>query len=297
MMSIYIYKINLKESKIPNTLKLPEYVYPQFPKNKKPNTFLQSKIDIKKTEFLLKVEKGKEHYSFERLDPFPQIWTRGGINLFRDKKFKDLFSTEEEDSFFFEKQAYNVSKISYDETDKSLINNTFHYAGKKNKKLKLYDKTLVQFDFIKEVKSDDAIDAFPLKVQKNLNLKNLKKSYEILKKKAVVSKEFFSKRLFAYQHTSKSYDLYDVQIIAKKLQELKFYVLPKNESDVDKKNFFSFFNQYYLLSQRILGYDKDKVEILRDIIHYLSFDKVKKQYSKNLIFYMDLLDEYWKSKN
>ncbi len=296
-MLIFVYKINLKKSKIPKTLKLPKYVYPQFPENKKPSPFFHQKIDIKNTEFLLRVEKGKEFYSFAQIDPFPQVWTRGIINLFRNKEFKELFQAQEDDGLFLETQSYNISKLTYDELDKSLLNHTNHYAGKKNKKLKKFGETHVHFDFIKEVETNDAIDAFPLKIRNNLNLKNLQKSHEILKKKAVASKEFFSKRLFSYQHVSGSYDLYDVQILAKKLQELKFYVLPENESHTDKKKFFLFFNQYFLLSQRILGYDKDVVKILVDIVNHLSFDKDKKQFSKNLLFYSDLVDEHWKSKN
>ena len=92
---------------------------------------------IKKSEFIVKVNKGKDWYSFERLDPYPQIWTRGGINLFRNKEHKELFQVEEKDSMFLETQSYNVSKLTYDETDKSLTNSTFHYAGKKNKELKI----------------------------------------------------------------------------------------------------------------------------------------------------------------
>lgn len=296
-MLIFVYKINLKKSKIPKTLKLPKYVYPNYAENKKPSPFFHQKIDIKNTEFLLKIEKGKDFYSFAQLDPFPQVWTRGVLNLFRNKEFKELFQAQEDDGIFLERQSYNISKLTYDELDKSLLNHTNHYAGKNNKKLKKYGETHVHFDFIKEVETDNIIDAFPSKVRKNLNLKNLQKSHEILKKKPVASKEFFGKRIFSYQQVSSSYDLYDIKILAKKLQELKFYVLPENVSYTDKKNFFLFFNQYYVLSQRILGYDKDVVKILVDITNHLSFDEDNKKFSKNLLFYSDLIDEHWKSEN
>ena len=36
-------------------------------------------------------EKGKEFYSFAQLDPFPQVWTRGVINLFRNKEEREKY--------------------------------------------------------------------------------------------------------------------------------------------------------------------------------------------------------------
>ena len=50
MTTVYIYKINIKKSKIPKTLKLPKHVYHQYPENKKPNMFYHPKIDIKNNE-------------------------------------------------------------------------------------------------------------------------------------------------------------------------------------------------------------------------------------------------------
>ena len=59
MTSVFIYKINIKKSEIPKTLKLPKYVYPKYPIDKKPSPFLNPTINIKKAEFLLKMNKGK----------------------------------------------------------------------------------------------------------------------------------------------------------------------------------------------------------------------------------------------
>jgi len=53
MTDIFIYKINIKKSEIPKTLKLPKHVYPQFPQNKKPNTCFPDE-EIKKLDELLK---------------------------------------------------------------------------------------------------------------------------------------------------------------------------------------------------------------------------------------------------
>lgn len=294
MTDIFIYKINIKKSEIPKTLKLPKHVYPQFPQNKKPNTFFHPKIDIKKAEFLVRVNKGKEYYSFERLDPFPQIWTRGGINLFRSKEYKNLFQTEEKDALFLETQSYNVSKLTYDETDKSFTNNTNHYAGKKDQDLKLYGETFVHFDLISIKKTDDIFDLLPSSIINKLNKKNLKKSFKALSKKATASKEFFSRRAFSYQNIFSSYDKYNLDIVVKKLHELKFYVLPGQESYSDKKHFFMFLEQYIFLVKKILK-TEDTVKVLTEINSYLSYDKDHKKYSKNLILYMDLVTEYVES--
>ena len=291
MTNIFIYKINIKKSEIPRTLKLPNHVYPQYPQNKKPNTFFHPKIDIKKAEFLVKVNKGKEYYSFERLDPFPQIWTRGGINLFRNKEYKNLFQTEEKDALFLETQAYNVSKLTYDETDKSFTNSTNHYAGKKDKDLKLYGETFVYFDLISVKKTDDIFDLLPSNIVKKLNKENLNKSLKVLSKKPIESKDFFSRRAFIYQNIFSSYDKYNLDIVVKKLHELKFYVLPGQDSYSDKKHFFMFLEQYIFLISKILK-TTDTVKVLTDVNSYLSYDKDKKKYSENLKFFMNLIIEY-----
>ena len=183
MTNIYIYKINIKKSKIPRTLKLPNHVYPQYPQNKKPNTCFHPKIDIKKAEFLVRVNKGKEYYSFQQLDPLPQIWTRGGVNLFRNNEYKDLFQSQEEDNLFLETQTYNVSTLTYDETDRSLTNSTIHYAGKKGKKLKSYGETFIHFDLIDEKKTNNILDLLPTKFANKLTKDYLDKSLKILEKK------------------------------------------------------------------------------------------------------------------
>ena len=292
MTTVYIYKINTKKSKIPKTLKLPKHVYHQYPENKKPNMFYHPKIDIKKSEFIVKVNKGKDWYSFERLDPYPQIWTRGGINLFRNKEHKELFQVEEKDPMFLETQSYNVSKLTYDETDKSLTNSTFHYAGKKNKELKLYGETFVHFDLINEKKTDDIFYLLPSNIKKKLNKTNLIKSFKILSKKASESKEYFSIRAFSYQNIFASYDKYNLEIVAKKLHECKFYVLAGKEAEyMDKKHFFMFLEQYISLVKKVLKTD-DTAKIFTEVNTYLSFDKNKKKYLDNQKIYIDLTTEY-----
>lgn len=291
MTTVYVYKINLKKSKIPKTLKLPKYVYPQYPEGKKPNLFFQAKINIKNSEFLVKVNKGKEYYSFERLDPFPQIWTSGGLNLFRHKEFNDLFQEEKKDAIYLETQSYNVSLLTYDEIDKSLTNSTSHYAGKKGKKLNLYGETLVHFDLIDVKKTDNIFDLFPSSISKKLNKSNLIKSYKILAKKAVESKKFWSRRAFSYQNIFASYDKYNLETVASKLHELKFYVLPGQDSYSDKKQFFIFLEQYILLVRKVLKIN-DTAKVFKLVNTYLSYDKNKKKYLENQKIYIDLVTKY-----
>ena len=79
--------------------------------------------------------------------------------------------------------------------------------------------------------------------------------------------------------------------MVKKLHELKFYVLPGQESYSDKKHFFMFLEQYIFLISKILK-TTDTVKVLTDVNSCLSYDKDKKKYSENLKFYMNLITEY-----
>jgi hypothetical protein len=292
MTNIFIYKINIKKSEIPKTLKLPKHVYHLYPANKKPNLFLNTKIDLKKTEFIFEVIKGDEYYYFKRLDPFPLIWSY--TNAFRLNKNKDnpnLFQADEQDPFFVPSQSHNVTKLTYDEVDKSFTNHTSFYAGKTQDKLKYCDETFVNFDLVKETKINDIFEIIPSDIKKKLNKENLKKSFTILSKKATASKEFFSRRVFSYQNIFSTYDKYNLDIVVKKLHELKFYVLPGQDSYSDKKHFFMFLEQYMFLVKKILK-TEDTVKVLTEVSSYLAHDKDQKKYSKNLILYMDLVTEY-----
>lgn len=295
MTNIFIYKINIKKSEIPKILKLPKYVYHLYPENKKPNLFLNTKIDLKKTEFIFEVIKGDTYYYFKRLDPFPLIWSYS--NAFRLNKNKDnpnLFQVDEQDPFFVPSQSHNVTKLTYDEVDKSFTNHTFFYAGKTQNKLKYCDETFVNFDLVKETKINDIFEIIPSDIKKKLNKENLKKSFTILSKKATVSKELFSRRVFSYQNIFSTYDKYNLDIVVKKLHELKFYVLPGQDSYSDKKHFFMFLEQYMFLVKKILE-TEDTVKVLTEVSSYLAHDKDQKKYSKNLILYMDLVTEYIES--
>ena len=295
MITVYIYKINIKKSKIPKTLKLPKHVYHQFPANKKPNLFLNTKINLKKAEFIFEVIKGDEYYYFKRLDPFPLIWSfTNAFYLNRNKENSELFQGDEQSPFFVSSQTTDVTRLTYDEVDKSFTNHTSFYAGKTRDKLKYYDETFVHFDFIKEKKIDDIFEVIPSDIKRKLNKENLKKSHKVLSKKAIASKEYFSRRVFRYQHILSTYDKYHLDIVAKNLHELKFYVLPGQDSYSDKKNFFIFLEQYIFLVKKVLK-TKDTVKVLTEVNSYLSYDKDKKKYSENLIFYMNLINEYIES--
>ena len=295
MTDIFIYKINIKKSEIPKTLKLPKHVYHLYPANKKPNSFLNTKIDLKKTEFIFEVIKGDEYYYFKRLDPFPLIWSYS--NAFRLNKNKDnpkLFQADEQDPFFVSSQSHNVTKLTYDEVDKSFTNHTSFYAGKTRDKQKYYDETFVHFDFIKEKKINDIFEVIPSGIKKKLNKENLKKSFKVLSKKATASKEFFSRRAFSYQNVFSTYDKYNLDIVVKKLHQLKFYVLPGQDSYSDKKHFFMFLEQYMFLVKKVLK-TEDTVKVLTEVSSYLAHDKDHKKYSRNLLLYMDLVTEYVES--
>ena len=295
MTDIFIYKINIKKSEIPKTLKLPKHVFPQYPANKKPNLFLNTKIDLKKTEFIFEVIKGDEYYYFKRLDPFPLIWSYS--NAFRLNKNKDnpnLFQADEQDPFFVSSQSHNVTKLTYDEVDKSFTNHTSFYAGKTQDKLKYCDETFVNFDLVKETKINDIFEIIPSDIKKKLNKENLKKSFTVLSKKATASKELFSRRVFSYQNVFSTYDKYNLDIVVKKLHQLKFYVLPGQDSYSDKKHFFMFLEQYMFLVKKVLK-TEDTVKVLTEVSSYLAHDKDHKKYSKNLMLYMDLVTEYVES--
>jgi len=295
MTNIFIYKINIKKSEIPKTLKLPKHVYHLYPANKKPNSFLNTKIDLKKTEFIFEVIKGDKYYYFKRLDPFPLIWSfTNAFYLYRNKKYPKLFQGDEQSPLFISSQTTDVTKLTYDEDDKSFTNHTSFYAGKTREKLKYYDETFVHFDFIKEKKIDNIFEVIPSDIKKRLNKENLKKSFSLLSKKATASKEYFSRRVFSYQNVFSSYDKYNLDIVVKKLHELKFYVLPGQDSYSDKKHFFMFLEQYIFLIKKVLK-TEDTVKVIREVNSYLSYDKDKKKYSENLILYMDLITEYIES--
>ena len=295
MTDIFIYKINIKKSEIPKTLKLPKHVYHLYPANKKPNSFLNTKIDLKKTEFIFEVIKGDEYYYFKRLDPFPLIWSfTNAFYLNRNKEYPKLFQGDEQSPLFISSQTTDVTKLTYDEGDKSFTNHTSFYAGKTREKLKYYDETFVHFDFIKEKKINDIFEVIPSDIKKQLNKENLKKSFRLLSKKATASKEYFSRRVFSYQNVFSSYDKYNLDIVVKKLHELKFYVLPGQDSYSDKKHFFIFLEQYIFLIKKVLK-TEDTVKVIREVNSYLSYDKDKKKYSENLILYMDLISEYIES--
>ena len=296
MKNIFIYKINIKKSKIPKILKLPKHVYHLYPANKKPNPFLNTKIDLKKTEFIFEVIKGDKYYYFIRLDPFPLIWSF--INTFylnKNKDNSDLFQGDEQSPFFVSTQTTKVAKLTYDEVDKSFTNHTSFYAGKTEEKLKYCDETFVHFDFIKEMKIDDIFEVIPQVIKKELNDDNLKKSFKVLSKKATASKEFFSRRAFSYHNIFSTYDKYNLDIVVKKLHELKFYVLPGQDSHSDKIHFFMFLEQYMFLVKKVLK-TEDTVKVLSEVTSYLAHDKDEKKNSKNLILYMDLITEYIERK-
>ena len=296
MTIVYIYKINTKKSKIPKTLKLPKYVYPHYPENKKPNLFLNTKIDLKKTEFLFELTPAADFFHFKRVDPFPLIWTYSNrLNLFKNKDNTELYQTDGESPLFSPNQAYEVFKFTYNENDKSLTNHTSFYAGKKKDKLELYDETFVHFDYINKKKINTIFEVIPSSLKKKLNKKNLKKSFKLLSKKASASKELFGRRTFSYQNIFSTYDQYNLDIITKKLHELKFYVLPKQDSYSDKKHFFRFLEQYIFLVKKTLN-TKDTVEVLTKVNSCLSYDKDKKKYSENLVLYNNLINEYIESK-
>ena len=295
MTNIFIYKINIKKSEIPKILKLPKYVYHLYPENKKPNLFLNTKIDLKKTEFIFEVIKGDEYYYFKRLDPFPLIWSfTNAFYLYKNKEYPKLFQGDEQSPLFISSQTTDVTKLTYDEGDKSFTNHTSFYAGKTREKLKFYDETFVHFDFIKEKKIDDIFEVIPSDIKKKLNKENLKKSFKVLSKKATASKEYFSRRVFSYQNVFSTYNKYNLDIVVKKLHELKFYVLPGQDSYSDKKHFFMFLEQYIFLVKKVLK-TEDTVKVLTEVNSYLSYDKDKKKYSENLILYMDLISEYVES--
>ena len=295
MTNIFIYKINIKKSEIPKTLKLPKHVYHLYPANKKPNSFLNTKIDLKKTEFIFEVIKGDEYYYFKRLDPFPLIWSfTNAFYLYKNKEYPKLFQGDEQSPLFISSQTTDVTKLTYDEGDKSFTNHTSFYAGKTREKLKYYDETFVHFDFIKEKKIDDIFEVIPSDIKKKLNKENLKKSFKVLSKKATASKEYFSRRVFSYQNVFSTYNKYNLDIVVKKLHELKFYVLPGQDSYSDKKHFFMFLEQYIFLVKKVLK-TEDTVKVLTEVNSYLSYDKDKKKYSENLILYMDLISEYVES--
>ena len=295
MTNIFIYKINIKKSEIPKILKLPKYVYHLYPENKKPNLFLNTKIDLKKTEFIFEVIKGDEYYYFKRLDPFPLIWSfTNAFYLYKNKEYPKLFQGDEQSPLFISSQTTDVTKLTYDEGDKSFTNHTSFYAGKTREKLKYYDETFVHFDFIKEKKIDDIFEVIPSDIKKKLNKENLKKLFKILSKKATASKEYFSRRVFSYQNVFSTYNKYNLDIVVKKLHELKFYVLPGQDSYSDKKHFFMFLEQYIFLVKKVLK-TEDTVKVLTEVNSYLSYDKDKKKYSENLILYMDLISEYVES--
>lgn len=292
MTNIFIYKINIKKSEIPKLLKLPKHVLPQYPANKKPNLFLNTKIDLKKTEFIFEVIKGDEYYYFKRLDPFPLIWSyTNAFYLNRNKEDPQLFQGDEQSPLFISSLTTKVTKLTYDEVDKSFTNHTSFYAGKTREKLKYYDETFVHFDFIEEKKINDIFEVIPSDIKKKLNKENLKKSFKVLSKKATASKEFFSRRAFSYQNIFSTYDKYNLDVVVKKLHELKFYVLPGQVSYSDKKHFFMFLEQYMFLVKKVLK-TEDTVKVLTEVNSYLAHDKDKKKYSENLTIYMDLITEY-----
>ena len=135
----------------------------------------------------------------------------------------------------------------------------------------------MHFDLFSIKKTDDIFDLLPSNIIKKLNKENLKKSFKALSKKPIESKDFFSRRAFFYQNIFSSYDKYNLDIVVKKLHELKFYVLPGQESYSDKKHFFMFLEQYIFLISTILK-TTDTVKVLTDVNSYLSYDKDKKKY-------------------
>ena len=96
MTNIFIYKIDIKKSDIPKTLKLPKHVYHLYPANKKPNLFLNTKIDLKKTEFIFEVIKGDEYYNIRYQEKPFMIWiwisvllmSFGGVMSLSKKKYE-----------------------------------------------------------------------------------------------------------------------------------------------------------------------------------------------------------------
>ena len=280
MTIVYVYKINLKKSKIPKTLKLPKYVYPKYPIDKKPSPFLNPTIDTKKAEFLLKMNKGKEYYSFQQLDPFPQIWTRGVANLFRNNEYKDLFQSEEEDALFLETQTYNVSKLTYDETDRSLTNSTIHYAGKKGKKLKSYGETFVHFDLIDEKKTDDILDLLPTKFANKLTKDYLDKSLKILEKKSTKPKDPFGKLLYQNQQIFNSYEKYDLAVLAKRLNVYKYSLLNDDDPSGYLILFFDTLDEFINIYCKILNI-KNSLEAVTPIFSHLTYNKDKEKHNKD----------------
>jgi len=297
-MTVLKFKINIKKSKIPKYIKSPKHVHPFHPVGKKPNLILNTKINIKKSEFLFEIKKNNLGYAFKRIDPYPHIWS--GVNEFFLHEVKEepkMFQTDFSDGIFSPNIPYCQFRLTFDEKYKFFANHIRYFSGKNKDKLKYYDETIVYFDLISKKEYKDIFDTLPSQIKKKLFSKeNLKKSLKILEQKPRESKEFFTRRAFVYQNTFLTYDKYDLIILAKKLHELKYYVIIERESYSYKKFFFMFLEQYLSLYMKVLKINETPKALL-EIVNRLSFDTNKKKHQKNLYTFLELVEEYHKSKN
>lgn len=291
MSKVYKFKLNLKESEIPKFIKLPNYVLPQFPLKEKPNILLTPKIDFKKAEFLFLVKKDKGGYFFTRIDPYPSNWS--GTNQFlllEENKKEDGYYEYETSGLHVKNLPFSYYRIAFNEEHKILINHIGYYAGKTRDKLKYYDKTFLTFNLIS---IDDFIDMFetlPEDVKSGLTETNLNEALSILSKKPKKSKQFFSRRAFAYQNIFYSYEQYNLIILANNLHELKYDLFNSEDAYMYKKYFFQFIEQFNKLYTHIKKVDT--IESAADIFAKLSFDEDRSKIEKNFDFYMKIFDEY-----
>ena len=298
MNKVYKFKLDLKKSKIPKYIKLPNYVLPQYPSNKKPNTLLIPKIDLKKAEFLFLGQKDKGGYFISRIDPYPIQWT--GVHqlllLEKDKKEDGFYEHETTGSgMHISSLPFRHYRISFNEQKKILINDIGWYAGKTRDKLKYFDETILFFDLISVENYVDNFEVLPTDVKRDLSEINLNESLEIVSKKPKKSKQLYSRRAFAYQNIFSSYDQYNLIILAEKIHELKYDLLNSKDDQLylSKKHFWELMEQFGSLHSHIKK--TESVKSFGDIFAKLSFDKDHAKYDENLNFYMKLFDEYWEA--
>ena len=294
-MRVLKFKINNKKSKIPKYIKFPNYVYPPYPKDKKPNPLLFQKIEEKKPEFMMEVEKNKLGYSFKRIDPFPHVWTHvNWFFLYKDKEHKELYKSDEKDAMHLERQSYRVCRIVFDEKYKSLTNDINYYAGKKSDDLKLFGKSFVHFDLISDKIYKDNFELLPLNVTKKFTKIYLNKSLKILEKKSTKPKELFGRLMYLNQQIFNSYQKYDLVILANKLNDYKYFLLNEDDPSSYATLFFNTLQEFINIYCKILNV-KNTVDAITPIFTHLSFDKDKKIHNKNYLILVKHLEKF--SKN
>ena len=150
---------------------------------------------------------------------------------------------------------YSYYRIAFNEEHKILINHIGYYAGKTRDKLKYYDKTFLAFNLISIDEFVDMFETLPEDVRSGLTETNLNEALSILSKKPKKSKQFFSRRAFAYQNIFYSYEQYDLIILAKNLHELKYDLFNSEDAYIYKKYFFQFIEQFNKLYTHIKKVD------------------------------------------